>query len=659
MRNRRISAAVVAALTGSTVLGATPALADSSKTLAIKSVGDLVVDAARQRVIVSDPESGKIVATRYDGTVVATATGLPRIAGLALSSDGDKLYGALESGGKIVALAAATLTEPVHYQLGAGVYPLALENAGGKLWFTYDDFGSFPSAGGGGNIGSLDLSGTDPVVTLEQDTTGAYGLWSGAPQLTSAPGDSGLIAAFDPGTSSGRVAVYNVSGGTFTRTGTRGVTDGYTRSVAFSPDGSQVVAADASSVTVVGSTDLEPIGSYPVDGWVRAVSVASDGTVAAGGDRVQTFAPGGTAPIRSYALPHTDPVSSGNDQVADRALAWEPGGNRLFAITDNYSAIHHLRVYTEPKKSQPVLKLSGPASATRGKAVTVTGSLTASLPLPAGTPVSITRTDIEYPNGKSLGTKTIAANGSFSFTDTTSAGGTVTYKAAYAGDATRSAITASKSVAVSRTATSLSLTNNGKTYAYGKTVTFTARLGTTYKNKVVEIWADPSGADQGKRLLKRATVSKTGHVSANLRLTRNTYVSAVFTGDARTAPKTVTATVGTKVNVSVKLSGYYKSGKISGTTYRYYRVKNKAKFTIKMTAAPKPRKAYVSVQFHYRGKWRAWANGYYPATEKFDIVGKGFQGYKFRLRTAYVKGNSGDSLNTTTWTPYQYLTFTK
>src|SRR5690349_10090040 len=121
MRNQRIgAAAVVAALAGSGVLaaGAAPASADSGKALPVKSVGDLVVDSAHQRIFISDPTSGKIVETTYSGTVVATASGLPRVTGLALSAGGDKLYGALESGRAIVALSAATLTEPVKYTLG-------------------------------------------------------------------------------------------------------------------------------------------------------------------------------------------------------------------------------------------------------------------------------------------------------------------------------------------------------------------------------------------------------------------------------------------------------------------------------------------------------------------------------------------------------------
>jgi hypothetical protein len=664
MLNRRIGvAAVVAALAGSTALaaGATPAFADSGKALPIKSVGDLVVDSARQRVFVSDPTSGKIVETTYDGTVVATASGLPRVTGLALSAGGDKLYGALESGRAIVALSAATLTEPVRYDLGASVYPLTLESVAGKLWFSYDNFGRDPFAGSDGNIGSLDLSGAEPVVALEKDSTGAFGIWSGAPHLTSGPGDSGLLAAFDPHTSSGSVAVYNVSGGTFTRTGAKQVTGGYTRAVAFTPDATQVVAADANAVTVASSTDLEPAGSYPVDGWVRAVAVASDGTVAIGGTSVRIFAPGGTAPIRGYVLPDTDPDTTGNDDVAERALAWEPDGNRLFAVTENTAHVHYLRVYTEPKKSLPVLKLSGPASAARARPITITGTLTASLPLPAGTPVAVTRTDLEYPSGKSLGTRTIAANGSFSFTDTTSAGGKVTYRVSYAGDEKRSAAAATRSVAVSRTAAALSLTNNGKVYGYGKTVAFAARLGATYKNRTVEIWADPSGGDQKRRLLKRAAVSRAGSVSASIRLTRNTTVSAVFPGDARTAPRTVSAIVGTNVSVSLKLSKYYKTSKIGNTKYRYYHVKTKAKFNVKMTAAPNARKVYASVQVYYQGKWRSWGNGYFPAKAPIYLSGAGSEGYKMRIRMAYVKGssNSGDSLNTTTWTSYQYLYFTR
>src|SRR5689334_11452433 len=155
--NMRFTGAATTAfsvLLGTVALAPAAAMADASRNLSIKSVGDLVVDGAHQRVFVSDPDGGKIVETTYDGTLVATASGLPRVTGLALSADGGKLYGALESRRAIVALAAATLTEPVRYDLGTRVYPLALENVAGKLWFSYDDYGRDPFIGSDGNIGS-------------------------------------------------------------------------------------------------------------------------------------------------------------------------------------------------------------------------------------------------------------------------------------------------------------------------------------------------------------------------------------------------------------------------------------------------------------------------------------------------------------------------
>jgi hypothetical protein len=631
-----------------------PALADSARNLSITSVGDLVVDGVHQRVYVSDPDSGKIVATTYDGTIVATATGLPRVTGLALSADGDKLYGALEAGRAIVALSAAALTDPVRYDLGAGVYPLSLESVAGKLWFSYDDYGRDPYIGSDGNIGSLDLSGAEPVVATDLDTIGP---WSGAPELISAPGDSGLLASFDPHSSSAAVAVYNATGGTFTPAVVKQVGGGYTRAAAFTPDAAQLLVADGGGVTVVSSTDLATAGSYPTNSWGVAVAAASDGTVAAAGATIGVFAPGRTTPIREYSLPHTDPVSSGYDQVAERALAWEPGGNRLFAVTENYSEIHYLRVYTEPKKSLPVLKLSGPASATRATPITVTGSLTASLPLPAGTPVTVTRTDLEYPSGKSLGTRTTAANGSFSFTDTTSAGGTVTYRVSYAGDATHSAVSAAKAVAVSRAATSLTINNNGKVYGYGSTATFTAHLGTTYKNRTVEIWADPYGGDLGRRLLKRAVVNGKGNIAVSLKLYRNTAVTAAFTGDARTAPRTAGATVYTKVPVSLKLSKHYRT---SGG-YKLFHKKTAAQFTVRMPAYT-GRKAFLQVQVYYQGRWQTLAYQYFPTKAGTAVVlfgGGGLVGYKLRVRAAYRKGGSGDSVNYTTYGPYSYFRFTK
>jgi hypothetical protein len=153
-------------------------------------------------------------------------------------------------------------------------------------------------------------------------------------------------------------------------------------------------------------------------------------------------------------------------------------------------------------------------------------------------------------------------------------------------------------------------------------------------------------------------VNSRGDLTASLKLTRNTTVSAVFTGDARTAPRTVTATVGTKVSLKLKLSKYYKTAKISGTTYRYYHADKSAWFTVSMTSGSQ-RKVYVQLQRYTKGKWQTWDSQYFDATDSLYLDGSGLTGAKLRVRAAYIKGDSGDSLNTNTWTPYQYLTFTK
>ncbi|GGN69544.1 hypothetical protein GCM10010112_35180 [Actinoplanes lobatus] len=309
-------------------------------------------------------------------------------------------------------------------------------------------------------------------------------------------------------------------------------------------------------------------------------------------------------------------------------------------------------------RTASTLTLSGPTSATRAKPLTITGKLNSPVAPSTGTKVSVSRVDLEHTSGISLGTKAVSAGGSFSFTDTPTAGGTVTYRVSFAGDATHTAASASKSVAVSRTTPALTLNNNGKIYSYGQTVSFTARLGSTYKNRVVEIWADPDGGDQARRLIKRGTVSSSGYVTASIKLSRNTTVTAVFAGDARTAPRTVTATVGTKVSLSLRLSQYYKTKKVSGVTYRYYRTSGSAWVHTSMTGAAE-RKVYVQLQRYTKGKWQTWDGRYFDATDQLYLEGAGLAGVKLRVRTAYVKGGSGDSLNSTTWTSFQYFTFTQ
>ncbi|MEU4242915.1 hypothetical protein [Actinoplanes sp. NPDC026619] len=444
------------------------------------------------------------------------------------------------------------------------------------------------------------------------------------------------------------------AGGSFSFTDTPPVADTASYQVSYAGDRNHSpstatiwvgIARVASAVTLSGPSTAVPGAVITLTGTLTsALSLPAGVTVA--------VSRGGAAPVSatvgadgSFAVTDTPPAAG----TVTYAVAYA-GDDTHLPSTATASVV--------VSRTASTLTLAGPVSATRAKPLTITGTLASPSPLAGGTTVSVTRTDLEHPAGLSLGVKPVGANGSISFTDTPTAGGTVTYRVSYAGDGTHTPASATRSVAVSRVTPSLTLTNNGKVYNYGQTVTFTAHLGATYQNRTVEIWADPSGNDQVKRLLKRGTVNSSGNLAAGFKLTRNAAVSAVFTGDARTAPRSVTATVGTKVSLSLKLASYYKTAKISGTTYRYYHAGKKAIFTTPMTSGAS-RKVFVRLERYSGGKWKAMDSRYFDASDTLYLSGAGLTGAKLRVRAAYVKGSAGDSLNTTTWTAYQYFSFIK
>jgi hypothetical protein len=637
------SAALVAGTAGS-------AAADSAKLLNVKSVGDLVVDGAHQRVYVSDPTGGKIVVTDYAGTVKATLAGLPGVTGLALSADSGQVYAAVMGADRIVSVETQTSTQTASYDLGADA-PAALEIVDGRLWFGYS-----------GGIGSLDVSGAEPVVKLDQDGD-ALGA---SPLLAADPAVPGVLAA---GTAGG-LAVFDVSAdGAALRAS--GSMDTGVKQIDLTPDGQQVLTSwdDTGNGYAFGAystTDLKHVGSYQTDAYPNAVAVASDGTIAGGSfswydPDVHILKAGDTGPTREYDFPNTG-NSSGADILVDGALAWAPDRSRVFAVSVNDSGTYSLRALTDPTKELPALKVSAPTKADRAKKLTVTGKLTSKTALPAGTVLTVTRTDIESPKGKALPSVTTKSDGSFSFTNTPPAGGKVTYKVSYAGDAAHTSASGSDAVQVSRKATTLTVNRNGKVYSYGADVKFTAHLGTTYKNRTVEIYADPFGADKPKKLLKKAKVNSDGNLSVTVDMTRDTTVSATFAGDARYAPKTAKSTAYAKVKVSTSVSKNYKTGTIGSKKYYYFHKNTDPVFTTTMTYY-KGRQQRFQLQVYYQGTWYDSGTQYFALNtsgkSKVQLGAPGESGIRARVRSSYINGSSGDTVNTTTHGAWKYLYFTK
>jgi len=645
-----MAAAVACAVgAGSLVLGvAGTASADTAKVLPITAVSGIAVDGVHQQVFLSDPGAGEIVVTDYSGTVEKTLTGLSGVTGLALNADSSVLYAAVKGSDQIAAVDTATDTVATTYSLDGADAPVSVDVVGGIVWFGYN-----------GDLGSLDVSGASPVVTLGQAGAGT-GLTAGS-ELASSPTAPGVLVVG----SADVLAVYHVSAQGAVRQAL-GSMENDPSQIALTPDGSTVLTSWGSSGYSLGeysATDLRVTGSYPIDPYPNAVAVAPDGTVAGGSfswyaPSVHMFRPGAGAPYREYDFPNTG-SSSGADTLLPGILAWAPDESRLFAVSQNDAGVLTLRSLSDPTKEQPTLTVTAPAKATRAASLTVTGKLTSPSAVPAGVSLAVTRTDLDNPTGKALAAVTVGAGGAFSFKDTPPAGGTVTYTVSYAGDTTHSAASGSATVAVSRTTPVLTVTNSGKAVNYGTKVTYTVHLGSEYRNRTVSLYGTPYG--EGRQLLKAGAVNSSGNLSVSVTMYRNWTFSAVYAGDDRTAPSTVTTRTYAYTRVAEALSNEYRTARIGSISYAYYHKNTDVIVTAYMPYS-KGRQVYLQVQQFYQGAWRTIDGGYVPlgsrGSVRVNLGASGYSGIEVRVRSVYYDGGSGDDYNASTSTGWDYLYFT-
>ncbi|MFG3294876.1 YncE family protein [Streptomyces sp. NPDC048179] len=644
MRSTSVATAL-AVLFGSAALSVVAAGTASAASAVLTTPVGLVVDGAVKRVFVADEANGRIVATDYNGTVVDVNVGFGDVSGLALSDDGATLYAAQATGHAILALDAATLEVRSTYDIGAGATPHEVAFAGGRVWFSYrtDD-----ADGMHGNLGSVDPAAADPAaaVTLGQ-LPAAVAPYYNSGVLDASTAVPGLLTYTDSGTTPGAINLLDVSGATPQLVAK--TDDGrYANDVDLVPGTSEVLWSGRQKLGYADGTFTQG-ANLSEDGWYADVSPA--GLIAQVYDRhVNIYKAGSDTPVRRF--------DAGNSTMG--AAAWAPDSSRVFALAGNYDNTYTLKAFAAPALSAPTLTVNAPASAPRAKKLTVTGKITATVPFPAGTRLSVTRTDLESPNGKALAAVTVKADGTYSFADTPPAGGTVTYKVSYAGDADHTTATASGKVAVSRAATSLSLNNNGKLYNYGADVKFTAHLGTTYKNRSVKIYSDPFGADKPKKLIKTGRVDSHGNIAAWVDMTRDTAVTAVFDGDARYAAKTVKATAYARVKVSTAVSKHYRTAKIGSTSYYWFHKNTDPVLTTAMTYY-KGRDLRFDLQVYYQGSWHTTDSEYFAlgtnGKTAVRLGAPGESGIRARVRSVYVNGSSGDTVNSTTYGAWKYLYF--
>ncbi|MFK0152474.1 hypothetical protein ACIQVK_10395 [Streptomyces sp. NPDC090493] len=305
----------------------------------------------------------------------------------------------------------------------------------------------------------------------------------------------------------------------------------------------------------------------------------------------------------------------------------------------------------------PALTLKAPATATRATALSFTGKL-GDAPYPAGETVTVTRTDAAHATTPATWTAPVAADGTVTVKDTPAVGGANTYTVSYPGDAAHKAVTASAIVQVSRATSTVTVTTDKSTYAYGATATVTAHLGTTYNGRTVSVYATPAGGK--KTLLKTGTVDSKGNLKATYKPTRSTVYTASFGGDYRYAPATATHSAATQVKIAERLGSYYTSTTYSGVTYRVYHHTVQPQVVGTVTPDKSGQCMKFQAQEYYSGAWHtigtsscfSMAPG---STGVTHLVLTHAVNQRFRVRTEYVH-SSKDTSNADTWGGWLYLT---
>ncbi|MEV0907080.1 Ig-like domain-containing protein [Streptomyces hokutonensis] len=303
------------------------------------------------------------------------------------------------------------------------------------------------------------------------------------------------------------------------------------------------------------------------------------------------------------------------------------------------------------------VSLTAPATSTRAQKLTVSGKLSGS-PFAAGGVVKVTKTDLANTSGTALADAKVAADGSFTFSDTPQIGGANTYKVTYGGDVSHRPGSTGATVQVSRTATSLTIATDHATYAYGQTAKITAHLGTTYNKRTVAIYAQPFGGTSV--LVKSGTVDSNGNLAGSYKLARNTTFSAVFAGDYRYAPKTVAHSVQTQVRISETLSGYYTSTHYGSTLYRVYHHTAKEQLDVTVTPNKAGQCLVFRVQRYYSGAWHTQTttpclslSSTSAGRHRMSLTNS--VNSRFRIAAEYIH-SSRDNTNLSTWGAWQYFT---
>jgi len=661
MRHRaklRVASIITSLGAGALLVLPSAARASTPVSLPITSFYQIVADTAHGHLFISEGSSSinHILVTDLTGQQVTTIAGQNGVMGINLSPDGKTLYAALSANHAVTAIDTSTLQQTASYPIGSMNTPQDVAVQSGKVWVSYAT--ATPAAAA---IGDIDLSAKLPAFQAQP----GLGSFYNPPELAADPQDSGFLVAAVPNLTPAPLASFNTSVDPPTvRAALSTANCEQEEDLAVVPGGTELITACGAPYANYrfSTTDLSEQGSFASTTYPSAVAIAANGTVAVGtkyGDPSKPdmyfYAPNGDTPLNTLNF------GSSSAGVASRGLAWSADASQLFAVLQDSVGgnTYSLQVIDDPTLAGSTLSLAGPSTAILGKSVALTGSLTltAGGTLPAGTPVTVTRS-VSGAADKVFDLTT-AADGSFSLTDTPPALGHYTYTANYAGSTTVAPAAASHTVAITLKPPALTLTTGRSTVRYLSTVHLTAHLGPTHTNRTVSIYAQTVGS-RHRVLLKTGRVNSRGDLTVSYVARHSVMFSVVFAGDAQDGQATVKRMVNVFAKVTMTVRGNYGTRRVGHHTYLLYH--RSGHVDVAVTVAPNKHGqcVVVQVQSYFRGAWHPNTTtncALLSSTSHvlgYLTVNQASLNIPYRLRAIYLRSN-GDISNLSTAASWHYV----
>jgi hypothetical protein len=206
----------------------------------------------------------------------------------------------------------------------------------------------------------------------------------------------------------------------------------------------------------------------------------------------------------------------------------------------------------------------------------------------------------------------------------------------------------------------LTLTSTATTIGYDGSFTVTPHLGVTDGNRAYSVYRTIAG--HPRQLVLSCPCDPSGSfTTGGSSWTTNTTYTAVFTGDARYEPTTVTLDIKVGVKVSAALSGYYQSATISGAEYRVYHHTATLKDAVAITPDKSGECVKLQIQKYTDNAWRAYTTtgcGTVSKSSKVTVTSKLSPTGRFRVQADF-RASAKDTTNVSTNGGWLYYEVTK